>query len=167
MKSHAKRVPAKGKINLQNFEKSYQLAEIKAVYKTERIGSKTINCSRAAYQVFYDLYDPDTIGFQEEVFMLLLNRVNNVIGWVKVSTGGTSGAIIDSKVIFPLALQTNAHGFMLSHNHPSGNLKPSESDRQLTNKLKQGAMILGITFYDHLIIAPENGYFSFADEGLM
>ena len=83
-----------------------------------------------------------------------------------ISLGGTAGTIADPKIIFAAAIKSNACGIILLHNHPSGNLKPSQQDLDLTRKIKAGGQILDIGVMDHLIITSE-GYFSFVDEGLM
>jgi DNA repair protein RadC len=84
-----------------------------------------------------------------------------------VSQGGLAGTVVDPKVVFAAALKARASSLILAHNHPSGNLKPSQADTDLTNKIKQGGELLDIAILDHLILSPEGGYFSFADEGLM
>ncbi len=106
----------------------------------------------------------DKIEIQEEFNIILLNRANSVIGWFNVSKGGTAATIVDPKVIFSTALKCNSHGIILSHNHPSGNLQPSETDLALTNKLKEGGKLLEITILDHIILTSET-YYSLADNG--
>ena len=98
--------------------------------------------------------------------MLLLNRANKVLGYVKLSSGGTSQTIIDIKLVFHAALKANAHSIILAHNHPSGSLSPSKSDISLTKEVGSAGKILNIELLDHLIITEE-GYLSFADEGMM
>ena len=106
------------------------------------------------------------IQYVEEVYLMLLNRANKVLGFTKISYGGTTGSIVDIKVIFQVALKSNAHSIILCHNHPSGSLKPSSSDIQLTNKVKQAGILMDIPLLDHLIITNE-GYYSFGDEGIL
>ena len=101
---------------------------------------------------------------QEQFKILLLNRANKVLGIYEVSTGGMSGTVADPKLIFATALKACASSIILSHNHPSGNLKPSNADLQLTQKVKEGGKLLDIEVYDHIILTTE-GYYSFADEG--
>ncbi len=102
----------------------------------------------------------------EEFWVLLLNRANRVIRKKRISEGGVSGTVADQKIIFKLALEELASAVILVHNHPSGNLKPSESDISLTKKIKEAGKLLEISLFDHLIIAHDR-YFSFADEGLI
>jgi DNA repair protein RadC len=102
----------------------------------------------------------------EEFWIVLLNRANRVIGKVKISSGGVSGTVVDAKIVFRKALEERATSIILCHNHPSGNLRPSQADIDLTKKLKNAGQNLDISVLDHLIIS-EKGYFSFADEGLL
>ena len=97
---------------------------------------------------------------------MLLNRFNKVIGIVCISTGSVTSTIVDPKLIFGAALKAVATGIILAHNHPSSNLQPSDADKKLTAKLKAGAVLLEMEILDHLIIT-EDGYFSFADNGIL
>lgn len=100
----------------------------------------------------------------EEFWILLLDRSNKVIGQEMVSKGGVAGTVVDAKLIFKPAIERFASHIILSHNHPSGNLNPSEQDISLTKKLKQAGQHLDITVLDHVIITA-HGYYSFSDEG--
>ncbi len=102
----------------------------------------------------------------EEFWLLLLNRSNKVINRKLLSRGGVSGTVVDPKLVFKIAVDHIASGMILFHNHPSGNLKPSESDIRLTQKLKSCGELLEIAVLDHIIVAGME-YFSFSDEGLM
>lgn len=102
----------------------------------------------------------------EEFWVMLLNRANRVIRKVQISQGGVAGTVADPKIIFKFALEDLASGLILAHNHPSGNLTPSQADTTLTQKLKESGKLLEIQVLDHLIIAGHK-YFSFADEGLL
>ncbi len=102
----------------------------------------------------------------EEFWIMLLNRRNQIIKTYKISEGGVSGTVADPKKIFKTALEHSASGLILCHNHPSGNLKPSQADIKLTRKIKTGGEQLDITILDHLIIAGSS-YYSFADEGTL
>jgi DNA repair protein RadC len=101
----------------------------------------------------------------EEFWILLLNRSNHVIGRANISRGGTAGTVVDAKIIFKKALEMQASGLILCHNHPSGSLQPSQADISVTRKLKEGGTYLDISILDHLIVS-ENGYCSLGDEGL-
>lgn len=100
----------------------------------------------------------------EEFWVVLLDRANHILNKEQISKGGFSATIVDPKVIFKKVLDKNASSLVLCHNHPSGNLKPSNSDIELTQKLVAAAKMLDITILDHLIVA-QSGYFSFSDEG--
>ena len=144
------------------------LAEIEIKYKTKIAASdrEKISSSQDAYKVLKSVFNADTIEHHEEFIILLMNRANRVLGWYKISKGGVSGTVVDMKIIFAIALKANASGIILSHNHPSGETKPSEQDRVLTRKVKEGGKVLDIAVLDHLIVTKEN-YLSFADEGLI
>jgi DNA repair protein RadC len=153
------------KIKLNHFETSPELAEIKVTYMSKQKNKIRITNSQEVFNVLFPLFNKDIIEFQEQFFLLLLNRANGILGWIKLSLGGTSGTVVDPKIVFALALQTNASGIILSHNHPSGNLHPSEADVALTHKISNSGKLLEITLLDHLIISPEEKFYSFADEG--
>ncbi|MFD1140011.1 DNA repair protein RadC [Larkinella insperata] len=102
----------------------------------------------------------------EEFWILLLNRANEVIRPVLISTGGVSGTVADPKLIFKPALEHLASALILIHNHPSGNLTASQADKDLTRKLKEAGRLLDIPVLDHLIFT-DRSYLSFADEGLL
>ncbi|MCC6834844.1 MAG: DNA repair protein RadC [Cytophagales bacterium] len=122
-----------------------------------------INSSKDAF----DLIQGDLMDLpHEEFWVLLLNRSHQVVKKKRVSEGGVSGTVADPKIIYKLALEALASGVIVAHNHPSGNLKPSQSDIDLTRKLKEAGRFLEVQLLDHLIIANRN-YFSFADDGLI
>lgn len=115
----------------------------------------------------YELMKPELMDLAYEAFwVILLNRANQVIKKQHISTGGVSGTVADPKIIFKAALENLASAIILVHNHPSGNLKPSQADLNLTNKVKNAGALLEIPVLDHLIFTDE-GYLSFADEGLL
>jgi len=98
---------------------------------------------------------------------MLLNRANKVLGISTISNGSLSGTLVDIRIIMQYALKANAHSIIVSHNHPSGNCKPSENDLSITQKIKEAGKILDISLLDHLILTPDDTYSSFADEGLL
>lgn len=115
----------------------------------------------------FEIFRPDLADANYESFwVLLLNRANRVIRKISISEGGVSGTVADPKKIFKLALEFNASSLILCHNHPSGNVQPSEADIRLTKRMKQSGDMLELSVLDHLIIGNET-YFSFADEGLL
>lgn len=102
----------------------------------------------------------------EEFWVLMLNRANQITSRERVSIGGVSGTVVDARIVFKRALDSLASSIILCHNHPSGNLKPSDADVNLTKKLKKAGEVLDVAVIDHLIIG-NSGYYSFADEGMM
>ena len=100
----------------------------------------------------------------EEFWVLLLNRANRVIDTIKVSQGGTSATVVDVKLVMRSALQQLASAVILCHNHPSNNLKPSQADDRVTEKIRSAAALFDISVLDHIIVG-EDGYFSYLDEG--
>jgi DNA repair protein RadC len=100
----------------------------------------------------------------EEFWIILLNRANIVIKTIQISKGGVAGTVVDSKIIFKSAIEFLANSIILVHNHPSGNLKPSQEDITITKKLKQQGTLIEIPILDHIIFTNSN-YYSFADEG--
>ena len=151
-------------MDLQNTK----VAEVQLSYKTTVKASERpqINTSDDVYRVLKENWNYEIIEFIKEFKVLLLNRANRVIGIVPISVGGTAGTIADPKVIFVSALKCNASSIVLCHNHPSGNLKPSQADIELTKKLKNAGQFLDLPILEHIILTKES-YLSFADEGLM
>jgi DNA repair protein RadC len=105
---------------------------------------------------------------QHEVFVVLfLNRANKIINDMRIiSEGGITGTVADPRIILKKALEENAVSIILCHNHPSGSLKPSRADEELTNKIKEASKYFDIKVLDHIIVS-EDGYYSFADEGIL
>lgn len=102
----------------------------------------------------------------EEFYSIALNRANEIIKIRQISVGGLSGTVADGKIIFKFALEDGAHALILVHNHPSGQKSPSESDKILTKKMSEFGKFIDLPVLDHLIFC-DNGYFSFADQGLI
>lgn len=117
-----------------------------------------------------DVYEAISSQFKdlnhEEFWIILLNRANRITSKHLISKGGQAGTIADPKIIFNIALENHAASIILAHNHPSGNLKPSQADLDLTKKLKSAGQFLDLPVLDHLIITDQ-GFLSFADEGII
>ena len=96
----------------------------------------------------------------------MLNQANDTIGYAKISQGGVSGTVVDAKIVAKYAVDSMATSVILAHNHPSGNLKPSDRDKQLTKKIKNGLELLDINVTDHIILSSDD-FLSFANEGLI
>lgn len=119
-----------------------------------------ISCSRDAFDIF-----KASMGDlpYEEFWIILLNKANKVIKKVRVSEGGISGTVVDPKKLFKLALDNHCSSIILGHNHPSGNIQPSEADYKITKKIKDCGILLDIAVLDHIIIGDDR-FYSFADE---
>jgi DNA repair protein RadC len=102
----------------------------------------------------------------EYFYVLYLNRNNQILGCHQISKGGFTGTVIDVRVIYQIALKACATSIICLHNHPSGNLTPSDADQQITQKIKEAGRLLDIQLLDHLVITSEK-YYSFADEGML
>lgn len=124
---------------------------------------KKIGSSKDVYRIFLSLLADLP---HEEFWVLYLNQANKIIGKEKVSSGGIASTIADKRIIIKNALDRLAPAMILVHNHPSGNLKPSQSDIDLTNKTKEAAKLFDISVLDHIIVSS-SGYYSFADEGMI
>ena len=144
----------------------YEVAEIKLSYSSKVKTSQRpkVDSSRQVYEVFVKAWDKDLIEFTEEFKVMLLSRANRVLGIVTISSGGTAGTVVDVKLIFAAAIKSNASSIILGHNHPSGNLMPSEQDKRLTQRVKEAGRILDIPVLDHIIMTAD-GFYSFADYG--
>jgi DNA repair protein RadC len=149
-------------------KRQFEVAEIQLSYRTKVKPSQRpkVASSKDAYDILLENWDEDKLEFIEQFKVLLLNRASKVLGIYEASTGGVSGTVADPKLIFAAAIKANASAVILSHSHPSGQLKPSDADINLTKKLVEGGKFLEIHVLDHIIITSES-YFSFADEGLM
>lgn len=143
-------------------------AEVELVYRTKVKPSDRpkISSSHDVYVVLRNAWNLDTLDLLEEFKILFLNRANKVLGLYNLSKGGVSGTVADPKLIFSAALKINASGIILAHNHPSGNLNPSQTDIDLTRKCKEAGKTLEIQLLDHIIITSEQ-YYSMADEGVL
>ena len=146
-----------------------EVAEVELRYRTNvRPDNRAkIKSSQDAYRILFDAWNKNTIEHIEEFKLLLMNRANRVLGMVSLSKGSTTGSIVDIKVILQYAIKANASSIIVAHNHPSGNPEPSESDRKITDRIKQSCDLIEISFLDHLIVLPIEGYFSFSDEGII
>ena len=164
-----------GKLTVADFTKIHGIGPARAVSiaaalelgrrrKVEEVPElPQIKCSKDVF----DLISPVLSDLQyEEFWILFLNRSNKVINRVKLSQGGISGTVTDVRIIMKKAIESLASGIIVVHNHPSGNLNPSESDTRITQKIKESGNIMDIQLLDHLIVSDRE-YYSFADNGLL
>ena len=144
--------------------KKIKLPELKIKVKATKGHEFYIKNSDDVVKVLRSIFNADTIQWTEEFIAVCLNRANKVIGYYKVGAGGFSGVVCDVKVIMTMALQSSASSIIVAHNHPSGNLKPSENDRKMTDKINGACKLLDINLLDHIILTTD-GHYSFAEEG--
>lgn len=154
-------------INLNTMTKIPEIKlSVKYSKRVKKVERSNIRSSEDAYKILKEFFDPSTLIWKEEMIMLCLNRANDVIGYYKVSSGGTAGTVCDPKIVFSIALNCGANGIILSHNHPSGQLKASAADVEITKKLMNAGEFLDIKILDHIIITEES-YISLIDENLI
>lgn len=144
------------------------VAEIELVYrsKVKAADRPCVSSSTDVVNLLRILWEEGKIDLVEQFKVLYLNRANHVLCVYNLSTGGVTGTIADPRLVFAAALKVNACSLVLCHNHPSGSLKPSRADEELTQKIKNAGAFLDIKVLDHVILSSE-AYFSFADEGLL
>jgi DNA repair protein RadC len=142
------------------------IAEITISYSSKVKSSERLQITKSnhADAAFREAFP--SLEHKEYFYAMFLDRANRVLGVYQVSSGGLTGTVVDPKIVFQAALKANACSIILAHNHPSGQIHPSEADISLTRKMKQAGDIMELQVLDHLIIATE-GYMSFADDGRM
>lgn len=148
------------------------MVEYKSTFPEFTLGKKPsdflkakIKTSQDCEQVIRKFYSDD-IEIYESFFLLLLNRANVTIGYAKISQGGITGTVVDVKIVLKYVVDSLACGVVFCHNHPSGNITPSEEDKRITTRIKEALKYLDTAVLDHIILTSEN-YFSFADNGLL
>lgn len=143
------------------------MAEVKLSYKTkpESRNNPILCCPGDAYEYLTEIWDQDTIELQEQFVVILLNTAKRVIGWSKISTGGSTATIVNPTNVMQVAVLSNANSIILAHNHPSSHNRPSTADIRLTRRIQQSLREVAITVDDHLILMPDGGYYSFNENG--
>lgn len=158
-------------ITLKTFERTPSLAELKVSYKRgrhkddrrqklPRVLSSPVSCE----QYLRTLWDKDTFELREEFVLVCLDSSLEVLGWVRLHTGGIDASPVDPRLVFAVSLQTASSTIVVAHNHPSGNAEPSRHDELVTTRLAEGAKLLGIRLLDHVILGRRDWY-SFANAG--
>ena len=137
--------------------KLFELKKIQTDFPKQKLTS-----SKQSSEFIRQFYSDD-IEIYESFFILMLNRANETIGYSKISQGGICGTIVDVKIVAKFVVDSLASGIIIAHNHPSGNLQPSQADIQITNKIKEIVKLLDSTLLDHIILTKES-YYSFQDE---
>lgn len=158
-------------ITLKTFERTPSLAKLKVSYRRGRhkddrrrkmppVLSSPVSCE----QYLRTLWDEDTFELREEFVLVCLNSSLEVLGWVRLHTGGIDASPVDPRLVFAVSLQTASSAIVVAHNHPSGNAEPSRDDELVTTRLAEGAKLLGIRLLDHVILG-RRGWYSFANAG--
>ncbi len=154
------------KRKLKKKKDNWTVAEIQIVYRPVMIDQPKIVSSNDAYLLIKQLWDNENIFLQEQFAALFFNQAKRMIGWKVLSKGTMTKCIVDIKLIVSLALNCMCTDVIIVHNHPSGNLNPSASDKILTSTVKDALKLIDVTLTDHLIIT-DDVYYSFRDEGMM
>ncbi|XVJ65215.1 MAG: DNA repair protein RadC [Lacibacter sp.] len=163
-----------GKLNLYDYMKVDGIGEARAITIAAALElgrrRQATEAKRPVIQSSADIahyLQAQLADTNHEVFLVAyLNRSNKIVHTEIISQGGITGTVADPRMILKKAIEHHAVSMVLCHNHPSGNLKPSKADEQLTQKIKEAARLLDMTVLDHVIVSEE-GYYSFADEGLL
>lgn len=150
----------------ENTQKLFSIGEVQLHYlpRTVVVKNRSVKSSKDAFDILKEYYIDGELRYREIFVVLLLSRSNDVMNITRISEGGISGTVADNKMIFSAALLAGASSIIVSHNHPSGNLTPSQADISLTKKIKASGQNLDIQLLDHLILTPDS-FYSFADEG--
>jgi len=160
-------------ITLKNFDRTPSLAELKVSYRRDRpkdnrqekmpfVIASPITCE----QYLRSVWDDDTIELREEFVLLCLNGAHEVLGWVRLHTGGFNQSPVDLRLVLAVALQTASSAVVIAHNHPSGSLKPSPEDKAITQRLKEAGELIGLRVLDHIILT-RGGCFSFNENNML
>ncbi len=144
------------------------IAEMSLAYKASHPVETlpSITSPQEAAEYLRSIWDKNTLELREEFIVVLLNNAKKVLGWSRISTGGSTATIVEPSAVFQTALLGRADSFICAHNHPSGNLKASNADISLTARLTNAGKLLGITLDDHIILT-RSSYLSLKSEGLM
>ena len=148
---------------LKTLKKEFTVREIDITFKQEKLAYNRVGSSKDAYLFVKDMLF-EGMEVQEHFIVLFMSQSNQIIGYYRHSKGTINSTQVDIELILAVAIKTLSKAMIVSHNHPSGNKKPSDADRRMTKKLKQAAAVFDIAVLDH-IIATSNDYYSFADNG--
>lgn len=140
--------------------------EFKTRIKRDNLKKVRVMKSSDIIPFLREIWEEEKLDLIESFYVVFLNRANTTVGWSKISDGGITGTVADPKIIYNNALQSLACNMIIAHNHPSGNLRPSNTDEELTKKIAAAGKLLDIHLLDHIILTTES-HFSFADEGYL
>lgn len=150
-----------GKVKAIEIITSLEIGRRKSLQQA--LKKESISSSKDAFNILQPIIGDLMI---EEFWVIYLSRSNKILSKEKISQGGITGTMVDNRLIFKHALELNSVSLIISHNHPSGNIQPSNSDMQITQEIKKAGSLLNIILIDHLIVT-QTSYFSFADENLL
>lgn len=146
---------------LSDIERDFKVREVDITFKEERLFNNTVHSSKDAYDFIKSVIF-EGLEVQEHFVVLYMNQSNRITGYYRHSKGTINSTQVDIEIITAVAIKTLSKAMIISHNHPSGNLSPSEADRRMTKRLKEAAKLFDIAILDHIIATTEN-YYSFAD----
>jgi len=144
-----------------------KVAEIQVSYHPSLCKKPVIITAFDAFIELIEFFPVDTISLNERFVVMYLNRSNRVLGVYELSKGGITGTVVDIRLLLSVAVKTASTSIIVCHNHPSGNLKPSSNDIQITQKIKEACQLLDIKLVDHIIIVAARQYLSMAEEGIV
>ncbi|MBO6573162.1 MAG: JAB domain-containing protein [Balneola sp.] len=144
------------------------ISEVSLAYKATKSVETlpSITSPQEATEYLRSIWDENTLELREEFIVVLLNNAKKVLGWSRISIGGSTATIVEPSAVFQLALLGKADSIICAHNHPSGNLRASSADISLTRRLTDAGKLLGITVDDHVILT-QGGYLSLREQGLI
>jgi DNA repair protein RadC len=140
--------------------------EIRVRYNRTKFDGPRITSPDEAFQYFQSCW-PRDMNVRESFLMMMLDASKKVLGHYLVSVGSKTATIVDPALVFGVALKCMAHSIVIAHNHPSGNLTPSQADIQLTNRMTEAGRLLSVSVEDHIIMTPDFKYTSMRSSGLM
>lgn len=146
-------------------QSGYRVAELKVSYHPTKCRKPRIQSAQDAFKELYRFYPEDTIALQEQMVVMYLGRNARILGMYCLSRGGITGTVVDVRLVLSVALSVAACKLIISHNHPSGTLRPSDADYIITYKLKKACEYFDITLDDHIIVTPNKQFYSFAENG--
>lgn len=149
-------------MELTDLERDFRVREIDITFKQGKLHFNQLGSTQDAYEFVRDVIF-EGLEIQEHFVVLYMNNANRVIGYYHHSKGSINSTVADIELITAVAIKTLSKGLIISHNHPSGNLKPSEADRTVTRRLKEALKFFDIQLLDHLIVTP-GGFYSFAEQ---
>ena len=150
---------------IDELDAEFKIREIEVTFNKEAYFFGQVTSSNDVYNFLKEQIIKG-IEIQEHFIALYLNQANKIIGYYHHSTGTINATMVDTEIVVAVALKTLAKSVIISHNHPSGNLKPSERDKDVTKKIREAGDMLDIKLMDHIIVGHEGQYLSFSDEGL-